>query len=327
MNTDTRSVAAFAVRRGAAPSLTSTTLPSAPEITIPSRSGAAVRDRGKTRSRTHPITNTIAPKIENRVRIISIRPTASSGSAIFAPSGASGSRRRGRTGRRAARWDKESDTVTVSSWPGPPAGRWPARAYTSAAGGQLPRPDAARLPGAACLKLDIPARYSPIHSLANLPDWISARISFIAWRAVRTHHPLAAGHIAIFRRVADRVAHVRDAALVDQIDDQLDLVQAFEIRHLGRVARFNQGLVSGPDQFGQPAAQHRLLAEQVGFGFFLEAGFDNRGASATDRRPISQSHFSGIAGRDPAPPRADRARRAPWYIPNAPDGPAPWARS
>src|SRR5579875_250600 len=112
----------------------------------------------------------------------------------------------------------------------------------------------------------------------------------------RSHHPLAARHVAVLASVADRVPHVGDAAFVDQVDDQLDLVQAFEIRHLGRIAGLDQGFVSGADKLGQSAAQHRLLAEQVGFGLFPEAGFDNRGAPAADRRTPRQRHLVSIAG-------------------------------
>jgi hypothetical protein len=39
--------------------------------------------------------------------------------------------------------------------------------------------------------------------------------------------------LAVLGRVRDRVVHVGDAALVDEVDDQLHLVQALEIGHLG----------------------------------------------------------------------------------------------
>src|SRR5690242_4054837 len=42
----------------------------------------------------------------------------------------------------------------------------------------------------------------------------------------------AAGEVAVLGRVRDRVAHAGQAALPDQVDDQLQLVQAFEIRDL-----------------------------------------------------------------------------------------------
>src|SRR5713101_4252431 len=44
------------------------------------------------------------------------------------------------------------------------------------------------------------------------------------------------GVFAVLGVVRDRVVHGADAALVHQVDDQLQLVQALEVRHLGRVA-------------------------------------------------------------------------------------------
>jgi hypothetical protein len=51
--------------------------------------------------------------------------------------------------------------------------------------------------------------------------------------------------------------------------DQLHFVEAFEIGHLGRIPRLGQRFVTGLDQRRQPAAEHGLLAEQIGLGFFL----------------------------------------------------------
>ena len=61
------------------------------------------------------------------------------------------------------------------------------------------------------------------------------------------------------------VAHALDAARVHQIDDQLDLVQTFEVGHLGRVTGFHQRLEAGLHERGESAAEHRLLAEQIRF--------------------------------------------------------------
>src|SRR6266571_1114567 len=74
------------------------------------------------------------------------------------------------------------------------------------------------------------------------------------------------GVFAVLGVVRDRVVHGADAALVHQVDDQLQLVQAFEVRHLGRVAGVDQRIESGLHQLDAAAAQHRLLAEQVGLG-------------------------------------------------------------
>src|SRR4051812_12311278 len=52
----------------------------------------------------------------------------------------------------------------------------------------------------------------------------------------------AAGEVAVLGGVADAVAHVTEAALVDQVDDQLHLVDALEVSHLRRVAGLDQRL-------------------------------------------------------------------------------------
>ena len=80
--------------------------------------------------------------------------------------------------------------------------------------------------------------------------------------------PRATSDVAVLGGVADRVAHAGDAFLVHQVDDQLHLVQALEVGHLRLVAGLDQRLEPGLHQRGQPAAQHDLLAEQIGLGLF-----------------------------------------------------------
>ena len=65
--------------------------------------------------------------------------------------------------------------------------------------------------------------------------------------------------------------HLGEAALVEQVDDQLELVQALEIGDLGLVAGLDQRLEAGDDQLGGAAAQHGLLAEQIGLGFLARS--------------------------------------------------------
>src|SRR5436853_4905292 len=88
--------------------------------------------------------------------------------------------------------------------------------------------------------------------------------------------------VAVLCRVRHRIAHIRDAALIDQIDDQLHLVTALEIRHLRCVARFDERLETGEDQRGEPTTQHRLLSEQIGLAFLAERRLDDAGAAAAD---------------------------------------------
>jgi hypothetical protein len=80
---------------------------------------------------------------------------------------------------------------------------------------------------------------------------------------------------AVLGGVGDRVVHVGDAALVDQVDDQLHLVQALEIGHFRGIAGFDQRLVAGLDELDEAAAEHHLLAEEVGFALLLEGRLDD----------------------------------------------------
>src|SRR4051794_26568765 len=75
--------------------------------------------------------------------------------------------------------------------------------------------------------------------------------------------PLAARVVAVLGRVRDRVAHAADALLVHQVDDQLHLVEALEVREPGVVAGVHQSLVAGLHELAHAAAQHGLLAEEV----------------------------------------------------------------
>ena len=52
-------------------------------------------------------------------------------------------------------------------------------------------------------------------------------------------------------------------------------MQAFEVGHFWGVACFGQGFEAGFDQFNHAAAQYGLFAEEVGFGFFTEVGFNH----------------------------------------------------
>ena len=99
--------------------------------------------------------------------------------------------------------------------------------------------------------------------------------------------------VAVFGSVRDRIAHVGDAAFIQQVDDQLGFVEAFEIGHLGCVASLDQRFETGLDEMGDAAAQHGLFAEEVGLAFFLEIGFDDARAAAANRAGIGQGKLLG----------------------------------
>ncbi len=88
--------------------------------------------------------------------------------------------------------------------------------------------------------------------------------------------------IAELGRIAHRVAHVVETALVEEIDDQLELVHALEVGHLGLIAGFNQRFKARLDQRRHAAAKHSLLAKQIGLGFFRERRFDHTRAGTAN---------------------------------------------
>ena len=117
---------------------------------------------------------------------------------------------------------------------------------------------------------------------------------------------LAAGEVAVLGGVRDRVAHAGDALLVHQVDDQLELVQALEVRQARVVARLDERLVAGPDQLGDAAAEHGLLAEQVGLRLVLEGGLDHARARAADALARRRARGRG------------RCRVASWWMATRP---------
>src|SRR5262245_30699938 len=70
----------------------------------------------------------------------------------------------------------------------------------------------------------------------------------------------AARVVAVLGGVAHRVPHVVQAALVNQIDDELQLVEAFEVCDLGLIARLDERVEAGLDERAHAATQDGLFA-------------------------------------------------------------------
>ena len=160
-------------------------------------------------------------------------------------------------------------------------------------------------------KFSCPARFSAIHSLREL-----ARLDVgedLAHRLpdLGPDHARAAREVAVLGGVGDRVAHSGDALLVHQVDDQLQLVQALEVGQARVVSRLDQRLEAGLDELGGAAAEHRLLAEQVGLGLVLEGGLDHAGAHAADALRVGEDQRPARSRSRPGGSRPGRARRGP----------------
>ena len=72
-------------------------------------------------------------------------------------------------------------------------------------------------------------------------------------------------------------------------------MQALEVSHFGGVASFHQSFVTHLDEFDGAAAQNSLFAEQVGFCFFFEVGFNDAGLAATVGHGVAQCQRTGFA--------------------------------
>jgi hypothetical protein len=140
----------------------------------------------------------------------------------------------------------------------------PLKATASWRGGarRLPRSDARRA-GAHRLERRLAATFSNTQSRAKRPDWMSARMRFISARVspvtIRgpaTYSPYSAVfEIAVFMRANP---------LWQAVDNQFHFVQAFETGNFRRIARLDRRVVTRASQLHQTAAEHHLLAEQIG---------------------------------------------------------------
>src|SRR6266446_1538041 len=109
-------------------------------------------------------------------------------------------------------------------------------------------------------------------------------------------HARAGNVVAVLGRVRDRVAHETETAAIHEVDDELQLVEDLEVRELGLVAGLDQGLETGLDQRADTAAKHRLLAEEVGLGLFLECGLEHAGPPGAQRPGVRERARPRLAG-------------------------------
>jgi hypothetical protein len=133
--------------------------------------------------------------------------------------------------------------------------------------------------------------------LAYSPVWMRLRALRIASRDSLVDDFRTSNVLTVFGIIGDRVVHVGDAAFVHQVDDQLQFVQALEVSHFRSVTGFHQCFEAHFHQFNGAAAQHGLFAEQIGFGFFAEVGFDDAALGAAVGCRVGQGDLLGVTGR------------------------------
>src|SRR5690606_34366018 len=86
-------------------------------------------------------------------------------------------------------------------------------------------------------------------------------------------------------------------AAVHQVDDELQLVQALEVRDFGLEAGLDERFEARLDERARAAAEHGLLAEQVGLGLFGERRLDDAGAADADRAAVRQRQGERLTRR------------------------------
>ena len=127
-----------------------------------------------------------------------------------------------------------------------------------------------------------PLRFSSIQRFAKLPSaHLLEQLAHGRPRCIR-HQARSRHIIPVLGRVGHRVTHVVQAALVEKIDDQLELVHALEVRELGLIAGVDERLEARLHERRHAAAQNRLLAEQIGLGFLGERREQHARARAAD---------------------------------------------
>ena len=91
--------------------------------------------------------------------------------------------------------------------------------------------------------------------------------------------------------------HALEAALPDQVDDQLQLVQALPVRDLGLVARLDERVEAVADQLRDAAAQHRLLAEEVALRLLRERRLEHPRARGAEFGAVRECELPPVAAR------------------------------
>src|SRR5664279_274903 len=100
--------------------------------------------------------------------------------------------------------------------------------------------------------------------------------------------------VAVLRDVRDRVTHVLEAALVEQVDDQLQLVQALVIRDLRLVARSDERVEAGLHERRDAPAEHGLLTEEVAFGLLRKRRLEQSDPAAADADAVGAVSYTHL---------------------------------
>ncbi len=85
------------------------------------------------------------------------------------------------------------------------------------------------------------------------------------------------------------------AAAIEKVDDELELVEDFEVGELGLIAGFGEDFKAALDEGCRATAEDGLFAEEVSLGLFGEGGFEHAATRAADGLGVGESEGEGVA--------------------------------
>lgn len=101
---------------------------------------------------------------------------------------------------------------------------------------------------------------------------------------------------APFGGVADGLAHLGEATVVDEVSDEFGFVDALEVGGFGAVSGGDEGFIAGFEEFGDASAEDGLFAEEIAVGFFAEGGFHDEGAEGPEAVGVGEDAVPGVSG-------------------------------
>jgi hypothetical protein len=108
---------------------------------------------------------------------------------------------------------------------------------------------------------------------------------------------------------------------MDEVDDELEFVEAFEVGKLRRIAGANERIETGTNERACSTAKDGLLAKKIGFRLLAKSCLDYAGTRATDSLCPSQRRLLRVPAGILMNCRSDRARHV-----RVETGDAPWGQ-
>src|SRR6266852_711776 len=146
----------------------------------------------------------------------------------------------------------------------------------------------------------IPRLCQPKYGAANEPGESKASDFYVFDEAALLSSPGAitgCRKCIMARSFADGVAHVAEAAAVNQVNDEFELVETLAVRDLGLIASLCKRLEARFDQFTHASTKYGLFAKEVSFSLLGERGFQNASTRAAESLGVSEGkRLRGTAG-------------------------------